>query len=146
MWVSRQPDMHSVIGRQPAVSQQGTARRSRAQLGAASQAGKAAGGVSVVWVPITATNRGTARQKGCFVVFWGKPRTELCVLLPPSSPKALKLVCIEVRESGTTRDTLVGRESRTMFWGTHQKNPTFWGSQLLGKQPFGELRNPPFEK
>ena len=26
MWVSRQPDMHSVIGRQPAVSQQGTAR------------------------------------------------------------------------------------------------------------------------
>ena len=50
----------------------------------------------------------------------------------------------EVREPGTTRDNLLGRESRTTFWGTHQKNPTFWGSQLLGKQPFGELRNPPF--
>ena len=27
VWVSRQPDMHSVIGRQPVVSQQGTSRQ-----------------------------------------------------------------------------------------------------------------------
>ena len=53
-----------------------------------------------------------------------------------------KAVWVSTRESGTARDNRV----KNNLFGNPPKEPNLLRSQLLGKQPFGELRNPPVEK